>query len=1186
MMSRTMDSLRQSIVSKQVAGGKEFKGQAFLAKPDEVVFEDFDVGVVYRKRLQLTNVSYTINHCKLVGVSEGLGDFVSVEFSPPGVMSAGLTCPMEVTFEPKLDADLSGSILMMAQTGPFAIPVRCLSKKCIVTVESAQVDFGKVCMGETVQQWVTVRNRGALPTHFQLKSLKQQPVVAQDTLASTKDGSIRSGGGPLADKSAASIMSTVEFHPPPQPYTLCTSATLTCRSAVELTPPRGHSLELEPDPHVPGLEPMRTEGGSSPLQTCSPDRAEGGGDSVVAMATVPKVSGVPGGGVSGEVDNGSSDSGPDLCIKIGKLTEGDIEGFGSLNLELVFAPSTIGQYGTEFSLTFSHPSVQPVTITAHGEGTDLPIFVEQDVMDFHICMLDRSYQNSLVISNRATTAHSVEVCIPKALHTHVQALPKQAVIAGGSSVGVQLKFHPTPDVFACCSEYMDAASGTLEVPTRVEVKGQTRPVLFTLRAQLTVSDVEFSVPLLDFGGCTLQETVVAPLGIINKSTLPQSFGFVHLPEEVSIQPNDGFGTLLPLESLSLDVLFSPRKPRHYSFQLTCLTDANRRFELPCTGKGVMTSLVLSENCLDFVPTSLGCTSTTRVTLTNQRLSRLSSAAIRGEGPPQGPKMFEFCPPEGCPVTLCPLTGTVEPGKSVSVEVNVCMHLDPREVMEEAQLLFKQAAEAEQNKPDPPVVIVEEPSSPKKSKAQGKASRAPSSKSSTQPPPPPPPAAMGTKADPSQLEKPTEGSDLWWQAYSNLLCSFHDTHLHFSIPCFCSRVVGSTPHDGGPSPSDQPPYRLEDTLYLDVSTPILRPSLVVTSDNGRTAVTFGAVSRGNAVSRRVTIKNISDKFLHIVPSLLDPCGPFEIRNPVRGLAAGSSQTILIQFSPRLDTQYLEPLKFKYGSSHLQVQLSGQGVTCRVEVTPEGQLNMGDVIAGDSASRTIKLTNISELELDYVLRMDGVDVGGQIRGLGNGSGSVGCRNLNGQQVFTCVPSRGRILAGSTQDVVVSFSPDRQSHWYEDVLHIDVNGQETSAISLKGRAWTSNMFLHIPDTPSPKRESLEALPTQTTPPILTLQFDGCREGESVTKVLQAGCIKSALSKKNSGEVSIEPPSNGVKCFAIEPLKTTVEAGTIKNITITFTPNKNSSDNITTSTTTVTLKSESTQQYKVVLIGTILRS
>ena len=115
-------------------------------------------------------------------------------------------------------------------------------------------------------------------------------------------------------------MSTVEFHhPPPQPYTLGTSATLSaCRSAVELTPTRSHSLEPEPDPHVLGLETVRTEGDSSPLHTCSLDRAEGGGDSIVAMTTVPLVS-----GVCGDVSNGSSGSGPDLCIKTGKVSLND-----------------------------------------------------------------------------------------------------------------------------------------------------------------------------------------------------------------------------------------------------------------------------------------------------------------------------------------------------------------------------------------------------------------------------------------------------------------------------------------------------------------------------------------------------------------------------------------------------------------------------------------------------------------------------------------------------------------------------------------------------------------------------------------------------------------------------------------------------------------------------------------------
>lgn len=132
---------------------------------------------------------------------------------------------------------------------------------------------------------------------------------------------------------------------------------------------------------------------------------------------------------------------------------------------------------------------------------------------------------------------------------------------------------------------------------------------------------------------------------------------------------------------------------------------------------------------------------------------------------------------------------------------------------------------------------------------------------------------------------------------------------------------------------------------------------------------------------------------------------------------------------------------------------------------------------------------------------------------------------------------------------------------------------------------MFLYDPDTHHPNLESMEALPAQTTPPTITLQFDSPGEGVSVSRVLQVGCVKSALSKKSSGDVSIEAVSNGMKCFIIEPLKTAVEAGTTKNITITFTPAKNSSAGIITSTsTTITLKSETTQQYKVILLGTSL--
>ena len=76
------------------------QGQAFISKPEEVVFSDFDLGRLYRMKIQLTNVSYSINYCRLVGVSNNLKDFVKIDFNPPGSMSAGLTCNMTVTFLP------------------------------------------------------------------------------------------------------------------------------------------------------------------------------------------------------------------------------------------------------------------------------------------------------------------------------------------------------------------------------------------------------------------------------------------------------------------------------------------------------------------------------------------------------------------------------------------------------------------------------------------------------------------------------------------------------------------------------------------------------------------------------------------------------------------------------------------------------------------------------------------------------------------------------------------------------------------------------------------------------------------------------------------------------------------------------------------------------------------------------
>ena len=75
----------------------------------------------------------------------------------------------------QINEDLLGEIEFLSQTGPFSIPVRCLTKKCLVSVDETEVDFGPVCVGETVCKQVTISNSGALSTEFWFAAVVEKP---------------------------------------------------------------------------------------------------------------------------------------------------------------------------------------------------------------------------------------------------------------------------------------------------------------------------------------------------------------------------------------------------------------------------------------------------------------------------------------------------------------------------------------------------------------------------------------------------------------------------------------------------------------------------------------------------------------------------------------------------------------------------------------------------------------------------------------------------------------------------------------------------------------------------------------------------------------------------------------------------------------------------------------------------
>ncbi|KAL2103185.1 hypothetical protein ACEWY4_000053 [Coilia grayii] len=150
----------------QPRAGKAPKGPPFTSRPHTIHFKDFDVGKVYRRRVTLTNVTYSSTYCRLLGLHSPLSTYITLSFQPPGPMSPGMSCEMEAVFKPVLNEDLEGEVCFSSAAGDFSVPVRCSTKKCQMEVDCVQVVFGSHVVGQSVSRLITLSNKGARATRY------------------------------------------------------------------------------------------------------------------------------------------------------------------------------------------------------------------------------------------------------------------------------------------------------------------------------------------------------------------------------------------------------------------------------------------------------------------------------------------------------------------------------------------------------------------------------------------------------------------------------------------------------------------------------------------------------------------------------------------------------------------------------------------------------------------------------------------------------------------------------------------------------------------------------------------------------------------------------------------------------------------------------------------------------------
>lgn len=455
MMLRAAVKHKQNITHEQKCWGKTFKGAAFIPKPEKILFEDFDVGETYTQTVILTNVSFTFNSFKLLPLDPEIKDFFNIVFTPPGKMSAGLTCPITITFNPQINSDIISVFPILSETGRIDIPLECLSKKSVVSVDSDLIDFKQIILGEQSSKVLVIRNDGALGGEFTLFD---------------KDGE------PIPGNSSPSLMT------------------------------QGSSMS------------------QSQILDSSPTYEEVNPDSMFSMMKFPRT--------------------------------GKIDGYSQTTIQFKFNPSSIGIYEDTMMIVFKNKNIIPIRINVRGECIDVPIFVEQDVYDFKVCVLNHTYREKIVLRNRSVLPMKIQLSFPKDAREHFEFSPTLGYIQGSDKFEIWVKFRPDSSAYMMLAAFQDGPN-LFNIPIKVTGANQVMPVPFVISAELTSDLITIEPSMFDFGDVYVQTAVSMKFIMKSHCALPQEFAYVRLPSTISIQPHDGFGTLLPFEELEMTVFYRP-----------------------------------------------------------------------------------------------------------------------------------------------------------------------------------------------------------------------------------------------------------------------------------------------------------------------------------------------------------------------------------------------------------------------------------------------------------------------------------------------------------------------------------------------------------------------------------------------------------------------------------------------------
>jgi hypothetical protein len=540
-------------------------------------------------------------------------------------------------------------------------------------------------------------------------------------------------------------------------------------------------------------------------------------------------------------------------------------------------------------------------------GADVPVFLDNDTIDFGVCFYNELYRASLIARNRSGLSQRFTIEVPSNIEEIIEFQPKTGFIQPQSMLQISIKLRANQKISQLFGQTQE--NPTLTIPLRMNVVNQVLPVNFNILFTPSPTRLIFDPPSIDFGTFATTEIKYADIKISSTFQVPVNFGFVRLPNGVSVQPFDGFGLVMPGETVEVKVGFQSQIPKKHAFEVNVYTLQGNKFSIPCTATVSTSAITMSSNNISFEATPIGEQSQFQLSVFNTRTS---------------PVDIEFETPED--FYFDPVVSTIPANSSQ----NVLVTFRPKPVFAKAQSSSGHASSQHTSK--------------ERKKDDKKRHRDKDRKSEKE-------------------KKPEKSSDSSRKKSSLISPSFTYKVYDNNIACFWRSGSASGRHHITVKAASVLPIIF--VSQTKIAKTVKKEETMI--DLSFKNIKFGVVALGQYMDAAITISNMSRKALPLTYDC--DVGCFEVLSPQTIIQGHSTTELNVRFTPSMQYSFESLLKVKCPtkpSARITLRLTGQGAAPSIDLSAT-KIDFGHVMVRQTATRTIQVKNNASFALKYVYKL---------------------------------------------------------------------------------------------------------------------------------------------------------------------------------------------------------------------------